>query len=492
METHASRSRLSARQAEVVVAMADLVTIAACLIGLRTLPHAFGWVDGGAAPQLAIMIWSLAGPGFAIILMVALHRLGHYERRRSSWQQTGDLIVCGLLLAALDLKLALVGAIDLPLPVLGWSAVIVLVPLIRARLRRRLDLLGLWRRPTVVVGTGENAVQVAGALLREPSLGLSVVAFADLGARKTGGRRRSAGARPRTVLVGTDSIPVIPAATLVGEPEQSHGAAHLVVAPDALEMPACLELFERLAAHGCDVDFVPPLGGLTVAHAGRARFVGANVASIRLRDPLSAPLSQFYKRALDLILGSSLLVFTAPLLCLLAVAVMVVDGRPVLFWHQRVGMNGRPFACLKFRTMVSDAAARLDALLERDPVARAEWERDRKLRHDPRISWLGAWLRRTSLDELPQLWNVVRGDMSLVGPRPVVEDELQRYGPHAALYLKTRPGLSGLWQVSGRNEVDYGQRVRLDCHYVRNWTLLWDLALLLATVRTVLSRRGAY
>jgi len=142
--------------------------------------------------------------------------------------------------------------------------------------------------------------------------------------------------------------------------------------------------------------------------------------------------------------------------------------------------------------MVRDAEARLDALLERDPAARAEWQRNHKLRVDPRISRVGDWLRRTSLDELPQLLNVLRGDMSLIGPRPVVEDELARYGDRAAFYLKTRPGLSGLWQVSGRNDVDYGQRVAMDCQYVRNWTPWWDLTLLLATVRVVLTRRGAY
>jgi undecaprenyl-phosphate galactose phosphotransferase len=176
----------------------------------------------------------------------------------------------------------------------------------------------------------------------------------------------------------------------------------------------------------------------------------------------------------------------------LAAAILFLDGRPVFFFQRRIGMHGRPFPCLKFRTMVPDAEVRLQALLESDPAARAEWQRDRKLRNDPRVSRVGAWLRRTSLDELPQLFNVIRGEMSLIGPRPVVEEELRRYGPRAVFYLKTRPGLSGLWQVSGRNDLDYGHRVQLDCQYVRNWSPWWDVALLLATVRAVFTRRGAY
>jgi Undecaprenyl-phosphate galactose phosphotransferase WbaP len=168
------------------------------------------------------------------------------------------------------------------------------------------------------------------------------------------------------------------------------------------------------------------------------------------------------------------------------------DGGAALFGHTRVGQGGQVFQCLKFRSMVVDAKERLVHLLATSPQARAEWEKDFKLKNDPRINAIGHFLRRTSLDELPQLWNVLRGDMSLVGPRPVVQDELLRYGYDVSYYLQVRPGITGLWQVSGRNDVDYETRVYLDAWYVKNWALWNDIAILFKTVRVVFDRSGAY
>jgi undecaprenyl-phosphate galactose phosphotransferase len=167
-------------------------------------------------------------------------------------------------------------------------------------------------------------------------------------------------------------------------------------------------------------------------------------------------------------------------------------GRPVLFGHDRVGRGGRAFRCYKFRTMVPDADRVLAELLARDPEARATWARDYKLREDPRVTRIGAWLRRTSLDELPQLWNVLRGDMSLVGPRPVMAEELGRYGDAARYYLDVRPGLTGLWQISGRNDIDYPERVALDAWYIKNWSIWYDIVILAKTVRVVRDAKGAY
>ena len=178
---------------------------------------------------------------------------------------------------------------------------------------------------------------------------------------------------------------------------------------------------------------------------------------------------------------------------MIAVALLIVrDGGPAIFAHQRIGANGRRFGCLKFRTMVVDAAAVLELSLARDPALAAEWASTRKLRHDPRVTPIGRVLRRTSLDELPQLLNVLRGDMSLVGPRPIVADEIPRYERDIDYYYDTRPGLTGLWQVSGRSETTFQQRVRLDSAYVRNWTIWHELTILVKTVTVVLGRRGAH
>lgn len=203
------------------------------------------------------------------------------------------------------------------------------------------------------------------------------------------------------------------------------------------------------------------------------------------------PIRDTPKRVLD-ILGAALLgIVFLPLI--LAVAVLLRrEGGPIIFRHRRIGRNGKAFDCLKFRSMVPDADRVLRELLERHPELKAEWLRDHKLRDDPRVTVVGRFLRRTSLDELPQLWNVIRGEMSLVGPRPVVREELLRYGRHLHRYLAARPGITGLWQVTGRNDTDYRRRVVLDVYYVRRQSVVLDLYILLKTTHVVVGGSGAY
>ena len=198
------------------------------------------------------------------------------------------------------------------------------------------------------------------------------------------------------------------------------------------------------------------------------------------------------KRALDIVGAGLGLVVLAPFFLIVAMMVRA-DGGPAFFAHQRVGRGGKLFGCLKFRSMVIDSQARLEDLLANDPAARAEWDATRKLKNDPRITRIGRFLRSSSLDELPQLINVLRGEMSLVGPRPVQEAEIDRYyGASAAHYMAVRPGITGLWQVSGRSETSYESRVALDVAYVSRPSLLADIAILLRTPVAVLSRRGAH
>lgn len=197
------------------------------------------------------------------------------------------------------------------------------------------------------------------------------------------------------------------------------------------------------------------------------------------------------KRAFDVVVASTMLLFALPAIFFIAVIMFSTDRGPIFFGHERIGHNGKRFRCLKFRSMVVDSQRALARHLELFPQARAEWEATQKLRDDPRITPLGRFLRITSLDELPQLLNVIRGDMSLVGPRPIVHDEVVRYANEIEAYASTRPGITGLWQVSGRSDVDYDQRVRLDSQYVREWSFAGDLVILLKTVKVVLSRTGS-
>jgi lipopolysaccharide/colanic/teichoic acid biosynthesis glycosyltransferase len=186
------------------------------------------------------------------------------------------------------------------------------------------------------------------------------------------------------------------------------------------------------------------------------------------------------------------LIALAPLLIMIAVAIHLHDGGPVLFAQTRIGRGGRTFKCLKFRTMAVDAEERLKAYLACDPRARAEWKLDHKLRHDPRITPIGAFLRKSSLDEIPQLFNVLRGEMNLVGPRPIVHDEIVRYGPRFKHYCRVKPGITGLWQVSGRNDVSYRRRVAMDTLYAQHRSIPGDLRILALTAPAVLMKRGSY
>ncbi|MWD28434.1 sugar transferase [Aquicoccus sp. SCR17] len=195
------------------------------------------------------------------------------------------------------------------------------------------------------------------------------------------------------------------------------------------------------------------------------------------------------KRAVDLLLCLLMLPAVGPVILILY-AIVRAEGGPGFFGHRRVGRNGATFRCWKIRTMVPDAQARLDELLARDPAARREWESEYKLRDDPRVTRLGLFLRRTSLDELPQIWNVLRGEMSLVGPRPVTAPELERYGASRRAYLAVRPGVTGLWQVSGRNDLSYDERVRLDVAYHDGLSFLSDMRILCRTAGAVLRRTG--
>jgi undecaprenyl-phosphate galactose phosphotransferase len=210
----------------------------------------------------------------------------------------------------------------------------------------------------------------------------------------------------------------------------------------------------------------------------------------RLGIEAAPRLARAIKLGVDILVAVLALLFLSPLL--LAIAVFVkADGGPVFYAQTRVGRDGRHFRCWKFRTMAVGAEQRLQQLLAADPAAAEEWARTQKLTADPRVTGIGAVLRRTSLDELPQLLNVLHGDMSLVGPRPIVDAEVERYAEAIASYCAVRPGLTGLWQVSGRSETSYARRVQLDIRYVKTWSLLQDLSILLRTIPAVLLRRGA-
>ena len=216
------------------------------------------------------------------------------------------------------------------------------------------------------------------------------------------------------------------------------------------------------------------------------------ILMLNLRNNLSRPYNRLIKRIFDLTLtiGGGLMILPV----ILAIAILVgIDNRGrIIFAHKRVGAAGKKFPCYKFQTMIPNADVALKKYLAENPDARREWEETFKLTNDPRVTKLGNFLRRTSLDELPQLWNVIRGEMSLVGPRPIVQAEVPRYGKNIREYYMVLPGITGMWQVSGRSDTTYPERVAMDTWYVRNWSVWIDIMYLFKTVKAVFRGKGAY
>jgi len=231
---------------------------------------------------------------------------------------------------------------------------------------------------------------------------------------------------------------------------------------------------------------IPVINGELISsiyHKGMAFYIKNNLLS---------PVDQWLKRGFDTCLALTALIVTAPFLIWLYIIVYISTKGHPLFSHERIGLEGKKFKVYKFRTMFIDAEERLELLFQSSVESKEEWAKDFKLKNDPRITKIGQFLRKTSLDELPQLINVLKGEMSLSGPRPITEAEIQKYGEYFEYFTAVKPGITGLWQVSGRNDIDYDERVQLDVWYVRNWSIELDIQILIKTVLVVLGRKGSY
>lgn len=407
----------------------------------------------------------------------------HYARRRPFWDELremfGLLSVAALLAAAAAFYVRADAARGVTLGV--WVAAFALLPLARALSKALLDQAGLWQRPVLILGTGSNAHDAFRAIRSEANLGYRVQAF----------MRATVNGDDRSMASMPDGLPLLePEADLAAQLKRL-GNPQIVLALDSLGSAASQQLIHQLTSLRQSVHVIPSIRGLPLFGTELSHFFSHEVLMLTVRNNLARRSNRWIKRAFDLAGATVLLIALAPAMLFIAWRVRQ-SGASAFYGHIRIGQGGTPFKCLKFRSMRPDADRVLQELLAKDPAAKAEWQQNFKLRDDPRITPIGHFLRRTSLDELPQIINVIRGEMSLVGPRPVVPEELERYGDAAPLYLEAKPGITGLWQVSGRSDTTYAERVSLDAWYVRNWSLWYDIAILLKTVRVVLDRRGAY
>jgi undecaprenyl-phosphate galactose phosphotransferase len=265
-----------------------------------------------------------------------------------------------------------------------------------------------------------------------------------------------------------------------------------VVAIDDYSIQRTFYYMEYLQHHVNRVVVLPRMAKIPLINAEVFTSVNHRGLAFSTRNNLLSPVDKTFKMFFDIIMTTVLMILFSPILLLLYIVVFIATkGKPV-FKHERIGKGGKPFSVYKFRTMYDNADEVLEKLLKSDASIREEWEKEFKLKHDPRITKIGNFLRKTSLDELPQLINVIKGEMSLVGPRPIVQDEVKKYGEYFKYFKAVRPGITGLWQISGRNDVDYDERVQLDTWYVRNWSIEQDLIILMKTIVTVLLKKGSY
>ncbi|MGC1308261.1 MAG: undecaprenyl-phosphate galactose phosphotransferase WbaP [Phormidesmis sp.] len=332
-----------------------------------------------------------------------------------------------------------------------------------------------WGYPVVIMGAGKTGEMVIRTLRRQPSLGLKPIAVLDDDRRKHG------------LLVG---VPVVGRLAIAPILAKELKIPYAIVAMPGVAYPRLSPLLERYGRTFPHLMIIPDLFGMASLWVA-ARDLGG-VLGLEVRQQLFLPGPRLLKSLLDKALVVLIGLVCLPLIGTISLLIALDSPGPILYRQTRIGRGGKLFKVWKFRSMVVNADRALERYFQSCPDARLDWEKDQKLREDPRITRIGRFLRRTSLDEMPQLWNVLRGEMSMVGPRPIVQDEVWRYADKFDLYLQVLPGLTGLWQVSGRNNVTYDERVNFDTYYVRNWSVWLDIYILMRTVKVVLAGDGAY
>jgi Undecaprenyl-phosphate galactose phosphotransferase WbaP len=465
--------RMPGAWATLLLVLADALALEASLLLAYLVRQALDFLfpakvplEGLAPLALALLLFPL---GYALAGLYPGYGLPAVERMRRKVQVTFllylALIAWNWLFSQEDWSRSVL------LMAMGFS--LVLVPLGETLARELLARLGLWGVPVLVLGAGKTGALVVRKLKEDGVLGLRPVALLDDDPAKWGGE--------------------VEGVRVVGSLEQAGAFARRGVRYAILAMPGVgrerLEVLLRTLPFP-HVILVPDLFGLESLWVS-SRDLGG-MLGLQIKRNLFLRRNQVLKRSLDIIGGLLLSIPFTLLLPLVSLAIYVEDRGPVFYRHLRIGQAGRRFYVLKFRTMRPDADRVLEEYLAANPEALRFWLEERKFKNDPRTTRVGEFLRKSSLDELPQVINIFLGDMSLVGPRPVTEEELAKYGQHAFYYLLVRPGLTGLWQVSGRNEVSYEKRVALDRYYVQNWSIWLDLYILARTVWVVLTRKGAY
>jgi Undecaprenyl-phosphate galactose phosphotransferase WbaP len=405
-----------------------------------------------------------------IVAILRLDAKGHYRHRLPSWEELGhvaSMVVLGFIGTGF-IQFALKSSPSRLWLAASWGLFGLFAYGGRCLIRRLFQAQGRWTIPSIMIGCGPTAKAARKALADEPAMGYALVAeltsdkMADL-------------VEPSAWAALLDSLQ----------------ARHIFLALEGPELETYRDAIKALGRAQVPYALLPSWAGLPLRGLSRHDFVMYDVMLLQNTNPLHLLLPRLLKRGFDIVGAIASLLLFSPVFLATAIAARA-DGGPALFRQPRVGRNGRPFACFKFRSMRQDAESVLARYLAEDSDIAVEWEKYQKLRDDPRLTRFGSFMRKTSLDELPQLFNVLRGDMSLVGPRPILPGQENYYGNDFEAYCSVRPGITGPWQVSGRNRLTFGERVRLEAWYTRNWTFWLDIVILIKTIPALCRHETAF
>lgn len=363
--------------------------------------------------------------------------------------------------------------------VLAWLFEIVLVPLFRRSVRGVCGTKPWWGIPTVIMGERESAVMMLNMLEGHPRLALRPIALLLDTMQPS-----------ETILKISNNKVFLGDIADAGALSTVFSDCYAVIAMPSKGSDRLTQFVNDHAELYHHVLIIPDLFGMA-SLAVKAKDI-CGILTFEVEQQIVRKVPRLIKRTFDILVSTIIMIPLLPLFVVLCLLVGLTSKGPIFFGHKRIGRNERSFHVWKFRTMVMNAEVVLQKHLDNDPELKMEWERDQKLRKDPRVTLVGNYLRKYSLDELPQLWNVICGEMSLVGPRPIVPSEVEKYGHIFRHYRRVTPGITGLWQVSGRNNTTYDRRIEIDHYYVRNWSLALDLYILLRTMKTVCFSEGAY
>lgn len=414
------------------------------------------------------------------IVFCYLERL--YSRRQLFWEMSASVFRAGAYACFVWLLLffATRDIIQLSRPyflILGAVAIPVVL-LLRYATKKVLLHSGCWQTATLLVGSGKTAEKIVQAASEDTGMGYRFI-----------GRL---GAADVTDFPALAEMPWLGELSDLAAVLRSERCQDVIIATRGMDSGQLVELVLSAQQLVKNVAFLPDIVGIPVMGLETQTLINEKTIMLKVRNNLAIMHNRWLKALFDRLFSTVGLILFVPLFLIIALAIYIDSPGKVVFSHERIGRRGAVFPCYKFRTMVPDATERLLAHIKECPAAALEWERDFKLKNDPRITKVGKILRRTSLDELPQFWNVLRGEMSMVGPRPIVAAEIAKYREYIADYLLVRPGITGWWQVHGRNDVSYDERIQMDSWYVRNWSLWLDLELIVKTFDAVFSERGVY